>query len=97
MLLFNYYFIEFIIIIARESELRNLRKAVTDQEQEIFVLDKHNENMNTSVIKLESYTEQLKLEEIKHEQYLRKLRLIFYDALAKASLSGKYFFKLVNS
>ncbi|XP_022176109.1 high mobility group protein 20A-like isoform X2 [Myzus persicae] len=59
---------------ARESELRYLRKTVTDQEQAVSVLDKHIGNMNNGAIKLIANNEKLKAGCSKYEQYLIKLR-----------------------
>ncbi|XP_025191195.1 high mobility group protein 20A-like [Melanaphis sacchari] len=67
---------------ARETELRNLRKNVTDQEQEVCVLDKHIENMLDGTTKLKAYTEKLEARYSKYEQYLNKLRSILLDAFA---------------
>ncbi|XP_015380071.1 PREDICTED: high mobility group protein 20A-like [Diuraphis noxia] len=70
---------------ARESELRYLRKTVTDQEQEVFVLDKHIGNINNGIIKLKANTEKLKARCSKYEQYLIKLRSQLLDALNNIS------------
>ncbi|XP_029343340.1 high mobility group protein 20A-like [Acyrthosiphon pisum] len=67
---------------ARDTELRNLRKKVTDQEQEVCVLDKHIENMQNVSIKLVANNEQLNAECSKYEQYLVKLRSRLLDAFA---------------
>ncbi|XP_025190332.1 high mobility group protein 20A-like isoform X2 [Melanaphis sacchari] len=67
---------------ARESELRYLRKTVTDQEQEVSVLDKHIGNMNNGIIKLMANTEKLKAGCSKYEQYLIKLRSILLDSFS---------------
>lgn len=94
----NYFFyskicINFIIyivnlFIARESELRYLRKTVTDQEQEVSVLDKHIENMNNGILKLMANTEQLKAGCSIYDQHLNKLRPKLLDAFANITLPG---------
>ncbi|XP_015363314.1 PREDICTED: high mobility group protein 20A-like [Diuraphis noxia] len=66
----------------RDSELRNLRKKVTDQGQEVSVLDKHIENMQNGIINLMANTEKLKTGCSKYEQYLIKLRSLLLDAFA---------------
>lgn len=86
-ILFIYYY----LFVARESELRYLRKTVTDQDLEVSVLDKHIENMNYGIAKLITNTEQLSAGCIKYEQHLNKLRCKLLDAFSKISLPGKYF------
>ncbi|XP_060859357.1 high mobility group protein 20A-like [Metopolophium dirhodum] len=66
----------------RDSELRYLRKKVTDQGQEVSVLDKHIENMQNGIINLMANTEKLKAGCSKYEQYLIKLRSLLLDAFA---------------
>jgi len=73
---------------ARESELRYLRKTVTDQEQEVSVLDKHIENMNNGITKLTTNTEQLKEGCTIYEQYLNKLRHKLLDAFVNMALQN---------
>lgn len=70
---------------ARESELRYLRKTVTDQEQEVSVLDKHIGNMNNGIIKLMANTEKLKVGCSKYEQYLINLRSLLLDSFSNIS------------
>ncbi|KAL5244650.1 hypothetical protein ACI65C_012060 [Semiaphis heraclei] len=70
---------------ARESELRYLRKTVTDQEQEVFVLDKHIGNINNGIMKLMANTEKLKARCLKYEQYLLKLRSLLLGAFNNIS------------
>ncbi|XP_060857761.1 high mobility group protein 20A-like isoform X2 [Metopolophium dirhodum] len=70
---------------ARDSELRNLRKKVTDQEQEVCVLDKHIENMQNVSIKLVANNEQLNVGCSKYEEYLVKLRSRLLDAFANTA------------
>ncbi|XP_060836575.1 LOW QUALITY PROTEIN: high mobility group protein 20A-like [Rhopalosiphum padi] len=67
---------------ARESELRYLRKTVTDQEQEVSVLDKHIGNMNNGIIKLMANTEKLKAGCSNYEQHLTKLRSLLLDSFS---------------
>ncbi|XP_025191976.1 high mobility group protein 20A-like isoform X2 [Melanaphis sacchari] len=69
----------------RDTELRYLRKKVTDQEQEVSVLDKHIENMHNGIDKLMANTENFKAGCSKYEQYLIKLRPLLLDALADIS------------
>lgn len=90
-----FLFIHYFLFIARESELRYLRKTVIDQEQEVSVLDKHIENMNNGIVKLMTNTEQLNTGCIKYEQHLNKLRSKILDAFSNISLPGKYF-RLIN-
>ncbi|XP_050539591.1 high mobility group protein 20A [Daktulosphaira vitifoliae] len=71
---------------ARECELRHLRKSVTDQEQEVSVLDKHIENMNNGISKLVSSTDQLKKSCEKFEEHLRNLRSKFLDSFSNIQL-----------
>lgn len=78
-----------ILFVARESELRYLRKTVTDQEQEVAVLDKHIENMNNGIIKLTTNTKQLKDGCTIYEQHLNKLRHKLLNALVNITLPGK--------
>lgn len=84
------------MFIARESELRYLRKTVIDQEQEVSVLDKHIENMNHGIVKLITNTEQLSAGCIKYEQHLNKLRCKLLGAFSKIALPGKYYFTISN-
>lgn len=79
------------MLIGRESELRYLRKTVTDQEQEVSVLDKHIENMNNGINKLIANTEQLKAGCSKFEQHLIKLRSQLIHAFANIAFPGEYF------
>lgn len=74
---------------ARECELRQLRKTVTDQEQEVSVLDKHIENMNNGINKLVSSTDQLKKSCEKFEEHLKVLRTKFLDSFKNIELPGK--------
>jgi len=80
-----------IYFIGRDSELRLLRKKVTDQEQEVSVLDKHIENMQNGIIILMANTEKLKAGCSKYEEYLIKLRSLLLDAFADIAFPGKYF------
>lgn len=80
------------MFLARESELRYLRKTVTDQEQEVSVLDKHIENMNNGILKLITNTEQLKAGCLIYEDHLDKLRSKVVDAFASIKLPGKNMF-----
>jgi len=68
---------------------------VTDQKQEVCVLDKHIENMQNFNTKLVAHNEQLNAECSKYEQYLIKLRSKLLDAFAHAAFPGKYF-KLIK-
>ncbi|XP_026817496.1 high mobility group protein 20A-like [Rhopalosiphum maidis] len=70
---------------ARDSELRYLRKTVTDQEQEVSVLDKHIENMENGIVKLTANIEKLEAGCSKYEEYLNKLRPLLLDAFADIS------------
>ncbi|KAL4136146.1 hypothetical protein QTP88_007710 [Uroleucon formosanum] len=70
---------------ARDSELRELRKKVTDQEQEVCVLDKHIENMENVSTKLVAINEQLKAGCSKYENYLIKLRSRLLDAFSNTA------------
>jgi len=83
------------LFIARESELRYLRKTVTDREQEVSVLDKHIGNMKNGVTKLMANTEKLEDGCSNYDQYLIKLRSLFLDSFSNISFPGKYF-KLKN-
>lgn len=83
------YYINYILVLAREIELRHLRKTVIDQEQEVSVLDKHIENMNNGIIKLEANTKLLEYEYTKCEQYLDKLRPKLLDVFSNITLPGK--------
>jgi len=83
-----------LLFIARDSELRNLRKKVTDQEQEVCVLDKHIENIQNASIKLVANNEQLNAGCSKYEQYLVKLRSRLLDVFANTAFPGKYFILL---
>lgn len=85
-----------LLFIARDSELRYLRKTVIDQEQEVSVLDKHIENMNNGIIKLMANTKQLEVGCLKYEQHLNKLRSKCLIAFANIKLPGKLYFKLIN-
>ncbi|XP_060845144.1 high mobility group protein 20A-like, partial [Rhopalosiphum padi] len=67
---------------ARETELRNFRKNVTTQEQEVCVLDKHNENLQHFTAKLKADTEKLEADCTKYEEYLKKLRSKLLNAFA---------------
>lgn len=78
-------------VIGRDSELRYLRKKVTDQGQEVSVLDKHIENMQNGIVNLMANTEKLKAGCSKYEQYLIKLRSLLLDAFADIAFPGKYF------
>jgi peptidoglycan hydrolase CwlO-like protein len=80
------------LFIARESELRYLRKTVTDQEQEVSVLDKHIENMNNGIVKLMANTEQLKVGSLTFEKHLDKLRSKLLDAFSSITLPGNHFY-----
>jgi len=93
--LYLFLYIIIFLFTARESELRYLRKTVTDQEQEVSVLDKHIGNMNNGIIKLMANTEKLKVGCSKYEQYLIQLRSLFLDSFSNISFPGKYF-KLKN-
>ncbi|XP_022169941.1 high mobility group protein 20A-like [Myzus persicae] len=66
----------------RDSDLRYIRKKVTDQAQEVSVLDKHIENMQNGITNLMANSEKLKAGSSKYEQYLIKLRSQFLDAFA---------------
>ncbi|XP_026819400.1 high mobility group protein 20A-like [Rhopalosiphum maidis] len=72
---------------ARETELRNLRKNVTTQEQEVCVLDKHNENVQKLTAKLKANTEKLEAGCTKYEEYLKKLRSKLLNAFANFELT----------
>jgi len=78
------------LCIARESELRYLRKTVTDQEQAVSVLDKHIRNMDNGVTKLISNTEKLKARCSKYEQYLIKLRSLLLGVFDNIAFPSKY-------
>ncbi|XP_050063345.1 high mobility group protein 20A-like isoform X1 [Aphis gossypii] len=69
----------------RDSDLRYLRKTVTDQEQEVAVLDKHIENMKNGIVKLEANTEKLQAGCSKYEEHLIKLRPLLLNAFAGIS------------
>lgn len=84
-----------LLFIARDSELRDLRKKVTDQEQEVCILDKHIENMENVSTKLGAINEQLKAGCSKYEHYLTKLRSRLLDAFSNTAFPGKYF-KLIK-
>lgn len=86
---FSYYW-----FIARESELRYLRKSVIDQEQEVSVLDKHIENINNGIIKLMDSNNQLQESCLKYEQHINKLKSKLLTALASIKFPGKQYFKL---
>ncbi|VVC29067.1 Hypothetical protein CINCED_3A019272 [Cinara cedri] len=73
---------------ARESELRYLRKTVTDQEQEVSILDKHIENLNVGINKLTDNTEIAKYTYEIDKEHLNYLRSKFLEALAHTSLPG---------
>lgn len=64
---------------------------MTDQEQEVSVLDKHIENMNNGIIKLMTNTEQLKVGNLKYEKHLDKLRSKLFDAFSAITLPGEYY------
>ncbi|XP_060847331.1 high mobility group protein 20A-like [Rhopalosiphum padi] len=70
---------------ARDTELRYLRKTVTDQEQEVSVLDKHIENMENGIVKLTANVEKLEAGCSKYEEHLNKLRPLLLDAFADIS------------
>lgn len=90
-LLMYYYLFTVIFFIGRDSDLRYIRKKVTDQAQEVSVLDKHIENMQNGVTNLMANSEKLKAGSSKYEQYLIKLRSQFLDAFANIAFPGKYF------
>ncbi|XP_050422160.1 high mobility group protein 20A [Adelges cooleyi] len=71
---------------ARECELRHLRKTVTDQEQEVSVLDKHIENLNNGITKLVANTDQLKTGCEKLEEHLDSLRSKFLETFSMIKL-----------
>lgn len=81
--------------IARDNELRTFRKKVTDQKEEVCVLDKYIENMEHASTKLVANNEQLSAGCSKYEQYLIKLRSQILDAFANTAFPGKYF-KLID-
>jgi len=90
LLLFIYHHYYYFFFIGRDSDLRYLRKTVTDQEQEVAVLDKHIENMKNGIVKLEANTEKLQARCSKYEQHLIKLRPLLLNAFADISFPGKY-------
>lgn len=78
-----------IYVLARESELRYLRKTLTDQEQAVSVLEKHVENLNIGIIKLTDNTAILKYGCKFYESRLNDLRSKFLDTFANIALPGK--------
>lgn len=82
------------MFIARESELRYLRKTVIDQEQEVSVLDKHIENINNGITKLKANTDHLEAGCLKYEQHLEMLRYKVFEALVNFKFPGNHFIKL---
>lgn len=93
--IYYYLFTIYYFFIARDTELRYLRKTVTDQEQEVSVLDKHIENMENGIVKLTANVEKLEAGCSKYEEHLNKLRPLLLDAFADISFPGKCF-KLIK-
>lgn len=76
------------MFLARESELRYLRKTVTDQEQEVAILDKHIENLNIGINKLTDNTEILKYGRALYNEHLNNIRNKFLELFSNITLPG---------
>lgn len=80
----------------RETELRNLRKTVTDQIQEVSVLTKHIENVNNGITKLTTQNQQKETEISLLEEHLFKIQHYFASVIEASDLSGKFCFRLLK-
>ena len=91
MMLVYYLLFSFIYYsrIAREGELRLLRKQNTEYEEQNAILSKHIENMKSAIEKLEMETNQLRTSNSALDQHLAHLRLVLTKHFANISLPGE--------
>jgi thiamine kinase-like enzyme len=76
------------VLIAREAELRQLRKQNTEFEEQNAILGKHIDNMKSAIDKLESETSQLRASNSALDQHLAHLRLVLTKHFTNISLPG---------
>ncbi|RWS23037.1 high mobility group protein 20A-like isoform X2 [Leptotrombidium deliense] len=74
----------------RETELRQLRKATTEYEEQNAILSKHIENMKSAIEKLENETSQQRNANEALHQHLIQLRSILVANFAGISIPGTH-------
>ena len=78
------------LFLAREAELRQLRKSNTDYEQQNAILQKHIENMKAAVEKLEVETMQQRNNNVALQQHLDHMRATLTASFQNIPLPGIY-------
>lgn len=76
----------------RDAELRQLRKANTDYEQQNAILQKHIENVKSAIEKLESDIIQQRKNNTMLQQHLNHLRMTLTSGFSNVKLPGKNIF-----
>lgn len=77
------------IISARETELRQLRKSNTEFEEQNAILSKHIEKMKSAIDKLEVETVQQRNNNVALEHHLSNLRQTLAHSFSSVRLPGK--------
>ena len=74
--------------LARENELRQLRKSTTEYEEQNAILQKHIDNMKAAMQKLESEAVQQRNTNMAIQQHLQQLRQQLTSNFAGVPLPG---------
>jgi predicted RNase H-like nuclease (RuvC/YqgF family) len=77
-----------VLLVARESELRQLRKSNTDYEQQNAILQTHLENMQAAVDKLEVEVLQQRTNNAALRSHLEQLRATLTSSFTTLPLPG---------
>lgn len=75
--------------VARENELRQLRKSTTEYEEQNAILQKHIDNMKSAVDKLETEAVQQRTTNMSLQQHLQQLRQTLTMSFAGLPLPSK--------